>query len=104
MSGRRCWVVELAARSPDVSYSSRKVWVDKERWLPLRENRFAKSGKLLKTTEVRGVAQHQGRWYASRATFKDALKSGQGTEFVIDSLQLNVAIPDYISSKASLKK
>ena len=102
--GRKCWVVELTAKSADVSYHSRKIWVDKERYVPLRENRYAKSGKLLKTTEVKSVSQRQGRWVADRVSFKDALKSGEGTEFILDSLRLNVAIPDYIFSKAALKK
>ncbi len=102
--GRQCWVLELTAKAADVSYHSRKIWVDKERYVPLRENRFAKSGKLLKTTEVKSVSQHQGRWVADRVTFKDALKSGEGTEFVLDSIRLNVSIPDYIFSKAALKK
>ncbi|HTW91614.1 MAG TPA: outer membrane lipoprotein-sorting protein [bacterium] len=102
--GRPCWVVELTAKTPDVSYHSRMVWVDKERYVPLRENRFAKSGMLLKTTEVDSVSRRQGRWVADRITFKDALKTGAGTEFVVDSIQFNVPIPDYIFSKASLKK
>ncbi len=102
--GRQCWVVELTAKAPDVSYHSRKIWVDKERYVPLRENRYAKSGKLLKTTEVKSVSLRQGRWIADRVSFKDALKSGAGTEFILDSLRLNVPIPDYIFSKAALKK
>jgi hypothetical protein len=72
--------------------------------VPLQEDRFAKSGMLLKTTEVDSVSRRQGRWVADRVTFKDALKSGAGTEFIVDSLQLDVPIPDYVFSKASLKK
>jgi outer membrane lipoprotein-sorting protein len=102
--GRQCWVLELTAKDAAVSYHTRKIWVDKERYVPLRENRFAKSGKLLKTTEVKGVSQHQGRWVADHVTFKDALKSGEGTEFVLESIRLNTPIADYIFSKAALKK
>jgi outer membrane lipoprotein-sorting protein len=102
--GRQCWVLELTAKTPEVSYHSRKIWVDKERYVPLRENRFAKSGKLLKTTEVKSVSQRQGRWVADRVSFKDALKAGEGTEFVLDSIRLNAPIPNYIFSKAALKK
>jgi len=102
--GRKCWVVELTAKSTDVSYHSRKTWVDKERYVPLRENRYAKSGKLLKTTEVKSVSQHQGRWVADRVSFKDALKAGEGTEFVLDSIRFDVRIPDIIFSKASLRR
>jgi outer membrane lipoprotein-sorting protein len=104
MLGRKCWVLELTAKSADVSYHTRKIWVDKERYVPLRENRYAKSGKLLKTTEVKSVSQRQGRWVADHVSFKDALKSGEGTEFVLDSLRLNASIPDYVFSKAALKK
>jgi len=102
--GRQCWVLELEARTPDVSYQTRKVWVDKERYVPLRENRFAKSGKLLKTTEVKSVSLHEGRWVADDVSFKDALKTGAGTEFVLDSIRFNVSIPDYMFSKAALRK
>jgi len=86
------------------NYYTRKVWVDKERFVPMRENRYAKSGRLLKTTEVKAVSFRQGRWVADHVVFKDALKSGSGTEFALDSISFNVAIPDYVFSKASLRK
>jgi outer membrane lipoprotein-sorting protein len=102
--GRECWVLLLTAKSADVSYASRRVWVDKERFVPLRENRYAKSGKLLKTTEVKSVSRRDGRWVADRASFKDALKAGAGTEFILDSIRLDVSIPAHIFSKAALKQ
>jgi outer membrane lipoprotein-sorting protein len=102
--GRNCWVLELTAKRPDVSYHMRRVWVDKERFVPLRENRYAKSGKLLKTTEVKNVSKRQGRWVADRIAFKDALRTGTGTELRLDSLVLDAPIPDYIFSKAALRK
>ena len=46
---RDCWVLELTAKVEDIAYYARKIWVDKERYISLREDRFAKSGKLLKT-------------------------------------------------------
>ena len=102
--GRNCWMLDLVAKQPEVNYYTRKVWVDKERFVPMRENRYAKSGRLLKTTEVKAVSFRQGRWVADHVVFKDALKSGSGTEFALDSISFNVAIPDYVFSKASLRK
>jgi hypothetical protein len=32
------------------------------------------------------------------------LKDGKGTEFIIEEIEFNVPIPEYIFSKASLKK
>lgn len=101
---RDCWVLELTAREKDVAYHSRKIWVDKERMVALKEDRYAKSGKLLKTTEILEVFQVEGRWYPRRMIFKDALSKGQGTEFIIDSIGFDVDIPESVFSKASLRK
>ena len=103
---RPCWILELTAKEgqEDIAYHSRKVWVDKERFVSLREERFAKSGKLLKTTEVKHVSQIDNRWVPDEVIFKDVLKAGKGTEFIIDSIEFNASIPDHIFSKASLRK
>jgi outer membrane lipoprotein-sorting protein len=102
---RRCWILELKAKpGAEPSYHSRKVWVDKERFLPLKEERYATSGKLLKTTEITSVRQYQQRWVAERAVFKDALKNDGGTEFVVTSIEFDAKIPEHVFSQASLRK
>jgi outer membrane lipoprotein-sorting protein len=101
--GRPCWVLELAARTDAIAYYRRRIWVDKERYVALREERFAKSGKSLKTTEVKAVERQGGRWVPVRIVFKDALKEGLGTEFVLESIEFNASIPDHVFTKASLR-
>jgi len=103
IEGRACWVLDLVSRGGEIAYFKRKVWVDKERFVVLREERFAKSGKLLKTTEVNSVERQGGRWVPTRILFKDALKEGGGTEFVLEAIEFNASIPDYIFTKASLR-
>ncbi|MBM3296774.1 MAG: outer membrane lipoprotein-sorting protein [Candidatus Aminicenantes bacterium] len=102
--GRSCWVLELTASKDDVAYHRRKVWVDRERFLVLREERFARGGRLLKTLEVREVRRFGGRWVSTHAVFKDALKAGEGTEFKIESVEFDAALPPGIFDKSSLKK
>ncbi len=105
MLERDCWVLELVAKEgKDIAYHTRKVWVDKERFISLREDRFARSGKLLKTTEVLKVLQQEGRWIPSHIVFKDTLKGGKGTEMIIESMDFDAEIPDYVFSKASLRR
>ena len=69
----------------------------------MREDRFARGGKLLKTFEVKEVKLIQNRWIPVHMVFKDALKSGKGTEFFIESIEFNADIPDYVFTKASLR-
>jgi len=101
---RPCWVLELTAKGVDIAYYSRKVWVDKERFVLLKEDRYAKGGKLLKTLEVKSVIRVQERWVQNVVVFKDVLKTGEGTEFKIESIDFDASIPDSLFSKASLRK
>lgn len=104
MNGRECWMLDLTAKKEDVAYQSRKVWVDKSRYVILKENFYAKTGKLLKTLEVREVMRVQSRWAAKSALYKDMLKEGEGTEFFIDSIVFDTNIPDHLLSKAALRR
>ena len=100
---RACWVLELTSIVEETAYHSRKIWVDKERYISLREDRFARSGKLLKTFEASDVKRIQNRWVPTHMVFKDVLKGGEGTEFILESIEFNAVIPEHVFTKASLR-
>ncbi len=101
---RDCWIVELQAKTAEVNYQIRKVWVDKVRYIPLKEELFAKSGKLLKRMELFDIIKIDNRWYPKKIVFKDMLKKGDGTEFIIDEIEFDKEIPEYLFTKAALRK
>lgn len=101
---RPCWVLQLTATNKNVAYQSRTVWVDQERIVPIREDLFAKSGKLLKRIDLASFELVGERWYPMRMTFKDMLKKGKGTEFFVDEIQFDVPIPAHILTKAALRR
>jgi negative regulator of sigma E activity len=101
---RDCWIVELQAKTAEVNYQIRKVWVDKVRYIPLKEELYAKSGKLLKKTELSDITKMGNRWYPKKIIFKDMLKKGAGTEFIIDEIEFDKEIPEYLFTKAALRK
>ena len=104
LQDRDCYILTLTAKVEDISYHSRKMWIDKSRYVPLQEELFAKSGQLLKKTVLSDVVQVQGRWFPRSILYKDMLKDGKGTEFIMTDIKFDQDIPDYIFSKASLKK
>ena len=103
-SRRKTAIPCFAQKTSDVSCHSRKVWVDSERWLPLKEERYANSGRLLNTMEINEVFQVEKRWYPKKMTFKDMLSKGKGTEYIIESIDFNVKIPDHMLTKAALRQ
>ena len=104
VDGRECWILELKARVSDVAYATRKMWIDRERYIPLREELYAKSGQLLKRSTMSNVIKVEGRWFPATIVYKDMLKQGEGTEFRITSIKFNQNIPEYIFTKAALKQ
>lgn len=104
---RPCYVLRLRAKEgkDEVTYAQRKVWVDKTRYLPLKEERYAKNGTtLLKIFEIRDVMKIGDRWYPKEMFFKDVLANGQGTRYIIDDIKFDVDIPDYLFTKAALRE
>ena len=105
INGRKHHVLLLEAKITGLSYPKRRAWVDAEYFLPMKEELYAKSGKLLKSTSMDGVKKVQGRWYPTRLIYKDELKrNSRGTEWIIDDIKFDVDIPDFRFSKALLRK
>lgn len=101
---RKTIVLMLTAKVADVAYYTRKMWIDEERFVPLKEELFAKSGQLLKRTMLSDVRIIEGRWFPFTIVYKDMLKQGKGTEFKISAIKFNQKIPEYIFTKAALKQ
>jgi len=104
INNRNCWIVELQAKTAEVNYQVRKLWVDKARYIPLKQELYAKSGKLLKQLELSDITKIDYRWFPKKMVFKDMLKKGDGTEFIITEIEFDKLIPEHIFTKASLKK
>jgi outer membrane lipoprotein-sorting protein len=105
INGRNHWIMLLEAKLKGLSYPKRRAWIDKEYFLPTKEELYAKSGKLLKTSTMDGIKKVQGRWFPSRFIFKDELKrTSKGTEWIIDEIEFDSEIPESRFSKALLRK
>jgi len=60
MDDRDVWILDLNAKVDDASYEKQKMWVDQERFVPLKQEMYAKSGQLLKRVLLSDVQQKDG--------------------------------------------
>lgn len=105
INGRDHWIIVMDAKVNGLAYPKRKAWIDKEYMLPIKEELYAKSGKLLKTSTMSNITKVQGRWFPFRFKYKDELKrSSKGTEWIIEQIEFNTMIPESRFSKALLRK
>jgi outer membrane lipoprotein-sorting protein len=94
LDGRQCYVLEgIAVEGKEVSYYRRKSWVDKDRFVGLREELYARSGRLLKVITATAVKQYGNRWYPVESVMEDKLRRNTKTEFRVKSIQFNPRIP-----------
>jgi outer membrane lipoprotein-sorting protein len=93
LEGRAVWVLKLEGKRSDLAYASRRIWVDAERWVPLKEERYARSGKLLKTATLGDVRKVGNRWYPFSVELDDALQTETRTSMRFLELELGVPVP-----------
>jgi outer membrane lipoprotein-sorting protein len=90
LDGKPCSIVELDAKVRDVPYYKRKMWVDKETFVAWKEERYAKSGKLLKVARVLEVEPVGGRHFPVKSEMVHALRKDSKTIFEMRDIELDV--------------
>jgi outer membrane lipoprotein-sorting protein len=95
---REHFVLELKARKRGAAFPLEKIWVDAERYVPLKAEYYALSGKLLKEMEVLEVKSVSGRFVLSRVIIRDRMKKDSSTELRLGRLRLDEALPRGIFS------
>jgi len=95
IDGRPCYVLEGVAREGvKVSYYRRVSWIDKERFIGLKEELYTQSGKLLKETKLNEVQEIEGRWIPVDSVMENKLRKDTYTGFKIVQIDFNPEIPE----------
>ncbi len=102
VDGRVCYVLKLSATSRDVQYETRKMWVDEERFVALRQEMYAKSGKLLKVSKALDVQKIGDRYFPVKEEISDQLKQGSRTQFIMGNVRFDVPVSDSLFSLRNL--
>lgn len=92
LDGRSCVVVRLDAKVADAPYERRVLWIDAERWVSLKEEMYAKSGKLLKVSRSLAVERIGARWFPTRVELESKLRRGTKTVFSMEGVKLDVPV------------
>ncbi len=104
IEGRDCYILELNTIDKKITYAKRRLWVDKERFVVLKTQLFALSGKLLKEITVGKVEKYDNRYFPTKITMVNKLMKDSSTIFEMEDIDFHVDIPDGIFSKRSLER
>jgi len=99
-----CYVLEgIAREGVKVSYYRRVSWVDKERFVGLKEELYTQSGRLLKETRVNEIKELEGRWIPIDSVMENKLRKNTYTGFKITQIDFNPQIPEGTFALQSLR-
>jgi outer membrane lipoprotein-sorting protein len=102
--GKECFLLELTARVEDVAYSRRRLWVDKDVYIPVKTELYAKSGKLMKEIYIYDYKKIAGRNYPTRVKMINKIRQNTYSEMVIDEISIDITIPNKVFTKAYLER
>jgi len=104
LDGRPCYVLEgIAREGVKVSYYRRVSWIDKERFIGLKEELYAQSGRILKETKVNKIEEIEGRWVAVDSVMENKLRKDTYTQFILTEINFNPEIPEGTFSLQNLR-
>jgi len=102
--GRSCYVLEgIAREGVKVSYYRRVSWIDRERFIGLKEELYTQSGRLLKETKANIIEEIEGRWIPTNSVMENKLRKDTYTEFTITQIKFNLEIPEETFSLQNLR-
>ena len=104
MDGVQTFVMTLKARRKTKTYQTLKIWVDPVRNTVLKEEAYAKSGKLLKLIFFKDYRKVDHRLFPGKMIFRDMLKENTKTTYMFDKIQFDVDIPSKYFSQRILKR
>ena len=99
-----CWKLKLTAKSEEVAYPVRDVWVDQTTRIPVRQELFAVSGMLLKTWTMEAPRAFGERWYPTRMVLEDKLQEGTSTTLDFTELRFGESVDESVFHQRWLER
>lgn len=104
VDGRPCYVLDLTAKVRNAAYAERKMWIDEERFVSLRQEMYARSGLLLKVERTLKVERIGDRWYPASVEISDKLQADSSTQFDMTSIAFDVPVNERMFSLFNLER
>jgi outer membrane lipoprotein-sorting protein len=90
----KLWTLDLTAKTKEASYERIKLWMTKDRQMPVRAEYYAASGKLLRSAKFEDVKNFHGMERPARITMRNELAQKRFSEIDTLDMKLNVDVPE----------
>ena len=104
LDGIDCFVIENYPQYPHSGYTKTQVWIDKQRYIPVKIDYYDRKDSLLKTQNFRNYQQYLGQFW--RADEMDMVNhtTGKSTRLIWKNHQFRQGLSDRDFDRNTLKR
>lgn len=99
-----CFVIELYPKYEHSGYTRQLVWVDKERYIPLRIDFFDRKNSLLKTLENKGYKQYLDQFWRPDQVVMTNHQTGKSTVLIWNNYRFKSGLTERDFDRNALKR
>jgi len=103
LGNRDCYVIKSTPKAGDMDYTYKLSWIDKENFLPLKEEYYDRKGELYKVFSADEIKEIKGFPTVTKRTMEN-LQSGHRTEVQFTKVDYNIGIEDILFTERFLKQ
>jgi len=97
------WIIDLKARTTEVSYDRSVLYVRKDKTMLLKQEDYSVSGRLMRTMLFPKYVELEGRLMPSQILIVDELNPGERSQLTLTEQSLAL-LPDKVFTKAFLEQ
>jgi outer membrane lipoprotein-sorting protein len=97
------YALTLVANAKSVPVAKRKIWIRKDNYLPLKEEHYSVSGRLMRTIAIPKYQTVNGRFVPVTELIVDNLKQGEKTQLTLANVSIT-KLPDAVFTKEYLER
>jgi outer membrane lipoprotein-sorting protein len=98
------WIIELKAKSSDVSYDQLRLYVRKDKPLTLKQEFLSLNGRLMRTIFYPKYAEvAAGKYFPSQMLVVDEINKGEKSQMTMSEISID-PLPDKVFTKAFLEQ
>jgi len=95
-------LLRLKGRRDDVAYATIDFWVDKDKMIPTEATYYGLAGKAIKKMFFSDLVEFNGKLRPSHMKMEDLLEKGSYTEVIIETLEKQDSLPDYLFDQSQM--
>ncbi|MEJ2464147.1 MAG: outer membrane lipoprotein-sorting protein [Candidatus Thiodiazotropha sp.] len=102
--GQAAFLMERYPVDSNSGYTRQQIWVDQERYIPLKIDFYDRKNTLLKTLVFRGYQQYLGKYWRANQMFMENHQTGKSTLLSWEKYEFQTGLDEGDFNKNSLKR